>query len=170
MVRRRFLFGLVVCAWISASCGGDDDGSDGTAASVASCNAQCDAQEEVRGSGCEPFVDLTTCKQLCEQLAKSVGSCGSQFDAYYDCSAADGFMCLGSLVVNKTKDCEDELSALNSCKNGGGASCEGANPNGTCPQVACPCPEGTKMVSGFDNDSGGCACLDSNTCKDLFCD
>ena len=167
------MFGLVVCSWLSVACGGDDGGSSG-GASADSCNAQCDAQEKVRGTGCEPFVDLATCKKLCEGLAKSVGSCGSQFDAYYDCSAADGFMCLGSLVTNKTDACQDELAALNSCKNGGmggsGASCKGANPSGTCPQVACPCPEGTKMVSGFDNSSGSCACFDSKTCKDLFCD
>jgi hypothetical protein len=175
MAIRRFVLGLVVCSYISA-CGGDDGGgpSGGTAASVASCNAQCDAQEEVRGSGCAPLVDLATCKQLCGRLVKDVGRCGPQFNAYYDCSAADGFMCLGALVTNKTKACDDDLAAYNSCRSGGvggsGASCKGANPSGTCPQVPCPCPDGTKMVSGFDSSSAGCACLDSNTCKDLFCD
>jgi hypothetical protein len=173
MATRRFVFGLVACCCVLA-CGDDDGDSADTAASVASCDAQCDAQEKVRGSGCEPFVDLATCKQLCAQLVKGVGHCGTQFDAYYDCSAADGFMCAGSLVTNKTKACDDELAALSSCQNGGvggsGASCKGANPSGTCPQVSCPCPDGTKMVSGFDNSSGSCECLDSNTCKDLFCE
>jgi hypothetical protein len=178
MATRRFVLGLVMCCCVTASCGADGNGSpsDGTAASVASCNTQCDAQEKVRGTGCEPFVDLATCKQLCGQLAKSVAGCGPQFNTYYDCSAADGFMCSGPLVTNKTSACNDELAALNGCRNGGmggagsGASCKGANPSGTCPQVPCPCPEGTKMVSGFDNSSGSCECLDRNTCKDLFCD
>ena len=172
MTMRRFVFGLVVCSFVSAACGGDDgDGPGGGGTSAASCNAQCDAQEEVRGSGCEPFVDLGTCKALCGELVKSVGRCGTQFNAYYDCSAADGFMCVGPLVSNKTRDCDDELAALDSCRDGGsGASCKGATPSGTCPQVPCPCPEGTKMVSGFDTSSGSCACFDSKTCKDLFCD
>src|SRR4051812_11862323 len=96
---RRFWLGLVLCASLSA-CGGDDDAASAgsaTAASVASCNAQCDAQEKVRGTGCEPFVDLATCKQLCTTLAKNAKGCAKQFDAYYDCSAADGFVCAGSL-------------------------------------------------------------------------
>ena len=170
------MFGLLVCCWVSATSCGDDDAnpSGGTAASAASGDAQCDAQEKVRGSGCAPIVDLLTCKQLCAQLVKSVGQCGTQFNAYYDCSAADGFMCAGPLVTNKTSACDDELASLNRCRNGGtggsGASCKGANPSGTCPQVACPCPGGTKMVSGFDNSSGSCECLDTNTCKELFCD
>jgi hypothetical protein len=173
---RRFLLGLVMCCSFSAACGGDGDdsggGSSGSGPSVASCNAQCEAQEKVRGSGCEPFVDLGTCKQLCAQLAKNAKACAAQFNAYYDCSAADGFKCAGPLVTNKTNACDDELDALNTCSNGGsnGPACKGANANGTCPQVQCPCPGGTKPVSGFDNSSGSCECLDSNTCKDLFCD
>lgn len=170
----RFVLGLaVVCSCISVACGGDEGGSS-SGASAASCNAQCEAQEDVRGSGCEPFVDLGTCKQLCALLAKSVGSCGSEFNAYYDCSAADGFMCLDSLVTNKTRACDDELDALNACRSGGtggsGASCKGANPSGTCPQVQCPCPDGTKLVSGADSSSAGCVCFDSTTCQELFCD
>jgi hypothetical protein len=172
---RRFLLGLVVCCSVLGACGGDDDdsGSSASGASLASCNRQCVAQEEVRGTGCDPFVDLTTCKAICAQLVKGAKECGTEFNAYYDCSAADGFKCAGSLVTNKSSACDDELSALDRCSNGGagkGGSCKGANDNGTCPQVACPCPEGTKMVSGFDTSSGSCACLDSDTCKDLFCD
>ncbi|HKU37146.1 MAG TPA: hypothetical protein VJR89_03345 [Polyangiales bacterium] len=176
MTARRYVFGLLVCSCISTSCGGDDGDSpsDGPLASATSCNAQCDAQEKVRGTGCDPIVDLATCKQLCAQLVKNIGACGAQFNAYYDCSAADGFSCTGPLVTNKTNACEDELAALNSCRNGGmggsGAACKGANPNGTCPQVPCPCREGTKMVSGFDTSSGSCKCLDTDTCQDLFCD
>jgi hypothetical protein len=171
------MLGLVVCCCVTAACGGDDGSpSGGTAASAASCNAQCDAQEKVRGTGCEPLVDLGTCKQLCAQLVKSVVGCSAQFNGYYDCSAADGFQCAGPLVTNRTSACDDELAALNSCRNGGmggagsGATCKGANASGTCPQVPCPCPEGTKMVSGFENSSGSCECFDRNTCKDLFCD
>lgn len=188
----KHLLGLLLCAVLLAACGGDDDdddapsagngganGSGATGSPAAACSAQCDAQEKVRGTGCEPFIELAACKQACTQLAKGIGSCGAQFSAYYDCSTADGFKCAGSLVINNTSACDDELSALGSCTSGGSggagagtgsATCKGANLSGTCPQVTCPCPEGNKMVSGFDTTGDGCACLDSMTCKDLFCD
>src|SRR5262245_19624386 len=139
MALRRFLLGLVVCCSFAGACGGDDDdsgsgggasgggASGGSTASVASCNAQCEAQEKVRGTGCDPFVDLATCKQICAQLVKGIKGCGAEFNAYYDCSAEDGFQCSGSLVTNKTNACDDELDALNTCTNGGssGPACKG---------------------------------------------
>jgi len=172
---RPMLSALMLCATFLGACGDDTNNGTGpgggSTASVASCNAQCDAQEKV--VGCKPFVDLATCKQLCGQLVRSTAAaCGDKFNAYYNCSAADGFVCAGSLVTNTTKACDDELDTLNTCSNGGsnGPACEGARDSGTCPQVPCPCAGGTKMVSGFDNTSGSCKCLDELTCKDLFCD
>ena len=167
---------IAMIATATFACGGGDSGNDGSGTSLASCNAQCDAQENVRGKGCEPFVPLADCKQICAQLVKNVKGCGAQFNAYYDCSAADGFVCAGPLVTNTTNACDDELAALNRCSNGGGnagsgsSACKGATASGVCPRVACPCPEGSKMVSGFATSADGCACLDATTCKDLFCD
>jgi hypothetical protein len=120
MTTDRLVLGLLLCCNVSSACGGEEpDGSSsgGTAASVASCNATCDAQEEVRGSGCEPPTKLATCKQLCAQLVESIENCGTQFNTYYDCTAADGFTCSGALVTSKTNDCDDERAALESCRN-----------------------------------------------------
>lgn len=117
MTTGRLVLGMLVCCNVSSACGGDDeDGSSSGGASVASCRATCDAQEEVRGSGCEPSVKLATCKQLCTQLVDSIQGCGKQFNAYYDCTAADGFTCSGALVTSKTNECDDERAALESCR------------------------------------------------------
>ena len=115
-----WVLGLWLCCNFSSACSSDDDGgssSGGSVASVASCNATCDAQEEVRGSGCAPSIKLKTCKQLCAQLVDSIKGCGKQFNAYYECTAADGFTCDGALVTSKTNDCDDERAALESCRN-----------------------------------------------------
>lgn len=157
-------FVLLLCA-----CGDDDSG--GSKAALASCNRQCESQENV--VGCEPFVDLATCKQLCEQLVSGIrGGCDGEFSAYYDCSADDGFSCAGSLVTQATDACDDAKSAYDSCQKGGSnrLTCAGARDSGTCPQVACPCPGGDVPVSGFDNGANGCECWDEVTCKDLTCE
>jgi hypothetical protein len=161
------------------ACGGDDDddasGSKSGGLSVASCNAHCEAQESVRSMGCEPFVPLADCKQICSLLSKS-DKCAAQYNAFWDCSVADGFMCAGSLVTNKTQACDAKVDALQSCMSGGsgaagsGATCKGADSSGHCPQIACPCPEGTKMVNGNESGPGGCECLTPTTCQDLWCD
>lgn len=180
----KLLLCLMMCAVALTACG---DKKKSAGASATSCNAQCDAQEAVRSMGCEPFVDLASCKQLCTQLAASSEGCATQFDAYYECLTADGFMCAGTLVTSKTNACDDEQSALSDCNSGGGtgagsgagsggggagtgsgASCEGASASGVCPQVTCPCPGGNQMISGFDNSSGHCKCATVGTCQD-FC-
>jgi len=125
MATGRLVLGLWLCCNVSSACGGDDaDGSSSgdTTASASSCNATCDAQEEVRDSGCEPPIKLATCKQLCAQLVDTIKDCGTQFNAYYDCAAADGFTCSGTLVTSKTSDCDDEQAELESCRNSARAS------------------------------------------------
>ena len=77
----------------------------------------------------------------------------------------------GTFVLPKSDQCHDEQAAFDECAHIlDGSPCEGQNENGVRPQVACPCPEGTRMVSGFDNAGGHCKCVDSETCRDLFCD
>lgn len=171
MTSGRHAMGLSVLILLAASACGDDASGGGNGAALASCHAQCEAQQNVTG-GCTPTVDLASCKQLCSLLVSGVrGSCTDEFSAYYDCSAADGFTCVGSLVAQKSDACQDEQDRYDSCQDGpGGTTCEGARDSGTCPQVACPCPEGEVLVSGFDNDADGCSCWNEVTCQDLTCD
>jgi hypothetical protein len=172
---------LALVALSSTGCSDDKKGSSGgNAALKNSCNAQCDAQDQV--PSCDPLVDVATCKMICGSLAASVkAACADAYKAYYDCSAAAGFECAGALgVAQKNNACMAEQNAVNDCNNGGGAgtgggagsgapACEGAMPSGTCPQVQCQCPDGVHPVSGFDNDANGCKCWDTETCKDLTC-
>ena len=112
MTTVRWVLGIFLCCNVGSACGSDD----GSAASLAKCNATCDAQDDVRGSGCEPAIRLNTCKELCAQLVDNIGGCGTQFDAYYDCTVADGFTCDGALVTSKTNECDDERAAFESCR------------------------------------------------------
>ena len=157
---------------------GDDAGDDGGGSAGAgsgpganaardACHAQCDAQEQVMG--CEPLVELAVCKQLCNALVADLeAECHEPFASYYDCSAKQGFMCLGSLVSQDSAPCKSAMDQFNACK--GTPMCAGANDRGLCPRVDCPCPEGAKSVSGFDNEGGQCSCFDARTCVDFFCD
>ena len=113
------MLGMLLCCSLSAACGSDDDdgsSSGSTVASVGKCNATCEAQEDVRGSGCAPKIKLNTCKQLCAQLVDGIKACGPQFNAYYDCTTADGFTCDGELVTSNTNDCDDERTVLENCR------------------------------------------------------
>jgi hypothetical protein len=97
--------------------------------------------------------------------------CSGGFAVDYDCTLMDGYRCSGTFVLQNSDQCKDEQAAFDACAHIlDGTPCEGQNENGVCPQVACARPEGTKMVSGFDNAGGHCKCLDSETCRDLFCD
>jgi hypothetical protein len=166
-----------VAALVGLTACGDDTAVASAAVSTASCHAQCDAQAGLEGD-CTPFVDHATCKQLCKALADSLPStCSDEFDAYYECSAADGFVCQLGLVSQKTSACNDEQDALDACDDdgsaGAGASkpkCVGASESGTCPQVACPCPGGVEMVSGFSNAASGCRCWDETSCVAEWCE
>ena len=117
MTTGRWVLGMLLCCGVSSACGSDDGGSS-SGASVASCNATCEAQDDVRGGGCEPSIKLKTCKQLCAQLVDTIQGCGKQFNTYYDCTTADGFTCDGALVTSKTDECDDERAALESCRKG----------------------------------------------------
>jgi hypothetical protein len=165
----RTVVRVSVLAVVLGGCGSSSDGG-GKAAngvSAASCHAQCDAQSAV--TGCTPFVDLATCKSLCDAIASATpASCAGKFDAYYGCSSQAGFECSGTLVAQKGGACSTEQQDLSKCQNGGKKpTCEGANDAGFCPSVACPCPSGTTSVSGFSNASGTCKCFDTTTCLDM---
>jgi hypothetical protein len=138
--------------------------------SAVSCYKQCEAQAAVQG--CTAPVSVSECKALCDGLVSTTpASCATQFDAYYNCSANDGFMCLGDLLAQKTNACMSAQDTLDRCRNGGSkTTCKGALPSGVCPSVQCPCKSGTKPVSGFDQSGGKCRCYDTTTCQDLFCD
>jgi hypothetical protein len=167
-----FVLELAACG--SKSSGGSGGGGAGGGAtgkiSASSCYSQCDAQQATQG--CTPIVSLAECKMLCDALAGSTpASCAGAFDAYYSCSAHDGFTCAVGLVSQKTDACKAKQDAFDKCSHGGMKStCQGQLDSGVCPSVQCPCPSGAKPVSGFDNSSGSCKCLDTVTCKDLFCD
>lgn len=188
---RASILVFVWCLSACWGCGGDDDdgasagssggaGTSGGAATGAtgagksqaktSCYAQCDAQDNI--PDCDPIVSNQECKLLCDQLVSGTpDDCLDEFSAFYDCTVMDGFGCTIGLPSSKTDQCDDEQDTLDECVNGpGGTKCEGQDENGRCPQVACPCPEGTKMVSGVDLEGSGCKCLDAVTCRDLFCD
>lgn len=156
---------LLVVAWLGA-CGSDGGGST-KGVPADSCHQQCDAQETV--TGCQPFVDLATCKSMCDALAaQTPAACAAKFSGYYGCSASAGFECLGSLVTQKGGACSAEQKALDQCQNGGkSTSCAGALDGGFCPSVQCPCPSGTTQISGFDNGPSGCKCFDTTTCLQM---
>lgn len=152
--------------WGCGDDGGDESGGEGTSAALDACHAQCESQEEV--VGCEPFVDLSTCRQLCGSLVRSLEpDCRDEFTAYYTCSAEQGFTCLGALVSQDSEPCQNAMDALEDCE--GPAMCVGASDAGFCPSVDCPCPGGSTPVSGFSNESGECRCFDERTCVEL-CD
>jgi len=162
--------------FLAAACGGSTSGGGGGGGSagakgvpVDSCYRQCEAQTKVQG--CTPIVSLPDCKTLCDQLAAGVpSSCATQFSEYYDCSASEGFMCFASFVAQSTA-CNPKKDAFDACQNGGTKStCEGQLSSGVCPQVSCPCPSGSKLVSGFEQSNGTCKCYDATTCVDFFCD
>ncbi len=160
--------GLMV--WATA-CGGSSGGSSGgttKGVAAASCHKQCDAQAKVQG--CTPIVGVQDCKLICDQLAAGLPSkCATDFDAYYNCSATEGFTCLGSLPTQSTA-CNSKMDALDKCRNGGTATtCAGELDSGVCPGVQCPCPTGAVHVSGFDNSGGTCKCFDKVSCVDFFC-
>jgi hypothetical protein len=168
-MKRSFSVGAAAILVLSTACGdGTSSGSSANGVAADSCHRQCDAQAKVQG--CTPIVGVAECKSLCDQLAASVPSkCKSEFDAYYNCSADEGFTCLGSLPTQSTA-CKAKMDAFDKCKNGGSASsCAGELDSGVCPSVQCPCPSGVVPVSGFDHSSGSCKCFDTVTCKDLFC-
>jgi hypothetical protein len=144
----------------------DGGGNASTRVPVESCHGQCQAQTAV--TGCTPFVDLATCKSMCDALAaQTPAACAGKFDAYYGCSANAGFECLGSLVEQKGGACSAEMQTLANCQNGGKKpTCEGASDAGFCPSVDCPCSSGTTPISGFSNRSGSCKCFDTTTCLD----
>lgn len=161
---------------VALGCGGDDSGGGGgttagsgggDAVSAAACHRQCEAQDAL--TECRPLVDLAACTLLCDQLAASLDPmCAGKFDAYYGCSADAGFTCLIGLPSQPTGTCAAEESAFTKCT-GAATSCQGENERGVCPHVQCPCPEGTKSVSGFDSAGDGCRCFDETTCVDFFC-
>ena len=170
----RLLPCLVLLSVTVLGCGGDDDDGDsasggpGASAARDACHAQCEAQE--LAMGCEPLVELATCKQLCNALVADLEpGCHEPFRSYYDCSAKQGFQCLGSLVTQDSAPCKSAMDQYNTCM-GGAPMCTGANERGLCPRVDCPCPEGTKSVSGFDQEGGKCSCYDAKTCVEFFCD
>jgi hypothetical protein len=131
---------------------------------------QCEAQTTVQG--CTPIVSLADCKTLCDGLASSTPTtCTDEFDAYYNCSAKDGFACTIGLVAQKTQACMSDQDAFDRCRNGGKkTTCEGALDSGVCPSVQCPCKSGTIPASGFDQSGSSCVCYDAVTCVDFFCD
>lgn len=160
---------LLVCWGCGDDAGGDDDGVIDQAASLArdACHAQCEAQQQTEG--CEPLVGLSTCRQLCDMIVRDLEpDCREEFTAYYNCSADQGFTCFGGLVTQPSEPCANALDELNACQ--GTPMCVGADDEGFCPSVDCPCPDGSTPVSGFSNESGECRCLDEQTCTDLFCD
>jgi hypothetical protein len=162
---------------VCSACGGDQQQSStggagkggGGKVSAASCYKQCEAQTAVQG--CTPLVSLGDCKTLCDGLASGTPAmCADEFDAYYKCSASDGFMCVVGLIAQKTNACMDEQDAYDRCTNGGSkTTCKGELPSGVCPSVQCPCKSGTKPISGFEQSGGSCTCYDSKTCLDFFC-
>jgi hypothetical protein len=174
MARTRKLLALVPGTWLVAvlvagvACGDDDDAASGAgSAARMSCERQCEAQDRVQG--CRPPVDLATCKQLCGALVAQVDAdCGDEFSAYYDCSANQGFECLALGVGQDALPCKNAQDQLDACQ--GTPACVGADDEGLCPRVTCPCPEGATSVSGFSSDSGECRCYDERTCVDFFCD
>jgi hypothetical protein len=171
MWMERIAIALVLLVALGA-CGGKDSGGGSMAnakISAASCYKQCDAQTTVQG--CTPIVGLADCKTLCDGLASSTpAACADEFDAYYNCSAKDGFVCTIGLVAQKTGACMSDQDAFDRCRNGGKkTTCQGALDSGVCPSVQCPCKSGTKPVSGFDQSGGSCKCYDAVTCMDFFC-
>jgi hypothetical protein len=166
----RFIYAFALAALLGAGtgCGDDDDtGAGANGAARMSCDRQCEAQDEVQG--CRPLVDLAGCKQLCGLLVADLeADCGDEFSAYYDCSANQGFECSALGTSQDAAPCKNALDQLDACK--GSPMCVGADDEGRCPSVACPCPEGTTSVSGFSNESGECRCYDAKTCVDFFCD
>jgi hypothetical protein len=169
--KERILVALVLLTALAA-CGSKSSGGGSMASgkiSVASCYKQCEAQTTVQG--CTPIVGLADCKMLCDGLASTTpASCADEFDAYYNCSAADGFVCTIGLVAQKTETCKSDQDAFDRCRNGGKkTTCAGALDSGVCPSVQCPCKSGTKPVSGFDQSGSSCKCYDAVTCMDFFC-
>ena len=167
---------LPVLAALLGACssGDDDDGGSNTSALAESCHRQCDAQSSV--PDCMPPVELEFCKALCDSSARDLPSeCATQYSSYYDCAVETGYQCSDGYVTQTICDtpgapCSDGCStlarALGTCQ-GFDMECDGADADGSCAPVDCPCESGTVSISGVTYESGSCACVDATTCLDL---
>jgi len=87
----RWIGIVALCLVVSSAvgCSSSDDESSG--ASLAACNAYCDASAPPK---CTDYADAADCKaNECDGLGQASGACDTAMKTYYDCLKAQPNVC-----------------------------------------------------------------------------